>query len=130
MNKILKIILKISLLAVCTLIAGVSFIFWIAKSNTDDVKAMCALKVGTQVELVLSQARSLKFSKETSLALGKGFQVFSEGHEVTWDNDKLPEIKNGKVILGKTSIPPFGRNYCEILFRDGKVTSNRTWSLD
>lgn len=80
----------------------------------------------------MKKTRELGFSETSQGALGGGLVVFGEDMEtaIQWDDDRLPGLQSGKIKVGKTSLPPFLRNYCEISFLDRKVTSTRTWTFD
>ncbi len=132
MKKFFKWLIILVGVSVTLLVVGIGTLFWIGKGNTDDVKTMCNIQNGTSIEQVMKRARELGFSEGSQGALGSGFVVFVEGQNtsIRWNDDALPGVQNGKVQVGKTSLPPFLRNYCELTFQNRKVISTRGYTID
>jgi len=125
----------ISIAAFAFLVIGaLGIVFYTGKRSTEDVRKICEIKVGTAIEEVIPMARRLGFSEAEQGPLGGGIVVFADSRSdgIRWPiyNDSLPGIDHGRLKFGKMSLPPFLRNYCEVSFRDRKVTGTRTWTLD
>jgi hypothetical protein len=131
-KKMIKKISVIVLSPITLIVMGLVFIYWGAISRTNDVNAMCNIPNDTPIELVMKKARELKFDVKGELALGSGFELFNEDEKnpSQWSDDSLPGIQTGKVKVGKVSLPPLMRNYCEISFKDRKTVGTRSWTLD
>jgi len=43
---------------------------------------------------------------------------------------KFRSLPAGSAQIQVTVVPPFLRDYCQIWFKDGKVTKNKVWQLD
>ena len=129
MKKTILISIAVSGLGV---MAAFIFFFDGAKANTEDVRAICALKEGTDITLIIKKVRELNFSTEDIDGFGSGFEIFQDEEEkaISWSDDSLPGFHSGKVKVGKTSLPPFLKNYCELLIEARKLVSTRGWTQD
>ncbi|RZA04893.1 MAG: hypothetical protein EOP11_14050, partial [Proteobacteria bacterium] len=73
---------------------GLWFILRAGTRSAEDVAKLCTTPLGTAIELVIPQARSLGFNAEKRGALEYGIEVYDGTSEVraTWPNDSLPGI--------------------------------------
>ena len=91
------------------------------------VREICELKVGTPIESVVPKAKELSFSDHDILV----FQETSDQMKIVdLRDDPIPEIYDGKILLKKVVLPPFGRVLCTINFKNRVVIDARISTLD
>lgn len=133
MKKIVKVILIIFLVFIILSGVGLISLSYYIKSQASDVSTICSLKKGTEAKDVIRKIKELKFDPKPTGALGSGF-IYHKNSPLfdgkPWQDSFLPDLNNGRIIVGKVSLPPFLRHYCEILFIDKKIFSTREWTLD
>ncbi|HEY8279470.1 MAG TPA: hypothetical protein VIH99_07605 [Bdellovibrionota bacterium] len=121
----------ISAVTFCLLVVGCGIGIKSIARRTEDVREICRIPAGSSAAEIIPKALSLNFEKGKVSGAGIGIRVRSSSSgEVKVFSDDLQGIDSGSVTVGKVSLPPFMRNYCEISFVDRKVTETRTWTLD
>jgi hypothetical protein len=96
-----------------------------------DVEEMCNTPLGSPVDDVISQARSLGFTQERDGVLGQGLTVVADGRTLhRWKDDTLAGYLSGEITVGKIVTPPFGRLYCRIRFDGRRVVETQKLTGD
>lgn len=121
----------ISVVGVLVLLYSVYSLYGMRRRHHDVIE-ICDVLVGSSIKPTMARAMELGFSWEKQGALGRGIQITSAA-DTTINFDKhrsIEGIKDGKVRYGKTSLPPFMRHYCELIFKDEVITSKRLITID
>ncbi len=130
LKRILKVMLAIIIVLILFFVIYCSFQLVTRYGYGDDVRAMCQVRPGDDIDKVYAMALERGFSNIKDYALPYEISLRGKKVAIRFSEQLFLESNAGTITFGRVIFPPFLRHYCHITYDRREVVNTRISILD